>query len=44
MGDDVTSGLLADVTVTMVTLAVGHRQMVSGFLGDIMIRIGTSGL
>jgi len=27
MDDDVTSGLLADVTMMMVTLAVGHRQM-----------------
>jgi len=27
MDDDVTSGLLADVTMMMVTLAAGHRQM-----------------
>jgi len=28
MDDDVTSGLPNDITVKMVTLAMGHRQMV----------------
>jgi len=32
--DDITSGLLADVTMTMVTLAVEHRQ--TALLGYVM--------
>jgi len=35
MDDDITSGLLADITVTMVTLAVEHGQMT--FLGYIVM-------
>jgi len=35
-GCDVTSGLPEDITVTMVTLTMGHGQMVtSGLLDDI---------
>jgi len=26
MADDITSGLLADITITMVTLTAGHRH------------------
>jgi len=33
--DDVTSRLLADITMAMVTLAVGHGQTVTGLLCDI---------
>jgi len=29
LGDDVTSGLLADITMTMVTMAAGHGQVSS---------------
>ncbi len=33
--DDITSGLLADITVTIVTLAAGYGQTVSRLLCDI---------
>jgi len=33
--DDITSGLLADVTMTMVILAAGHGQTDSGLLCDV---------
>jgi len=33
--DDITSGLLADITMTTVTLAAGHGQTVSRLLCDV---------
>jgi len=35
MVEDVTSELLADVTVTMVTLAADHTQMTPGLCNDV---------
>jgi len=46
MDDDITSGLLPDdITMIMVTLTLGHRQMViSGLRDDVMGQWITSGL
>jgi len=43
MADDITTRLLADVTMTMMTLAVVHGQTISGLLSDISNKTVTSG-